>query len=314
MLKRVHDQIGNKAPRLGGKFHPRDLVLDVAMELAREIAREIDPAFSEGVDEVLGWFTPQAPADLPFTVTVVNGVTIVEGAGVLRVDGKGGGWDNDAHIASPLQTFKHYHPATDPNHEHRHWPRYERVGIRDYWKDPYSFWIPALGTVSAPGLGGGGKSLPHLPDARRRAASGFSPDNKWKARTGITIKLPPGGGPPTITSGVPKGRTPGERKHRGHKTAMAILGGALDISSEIAEYWQILRDLAGVPDSMTEREFFMYLYNGGIWDIDPNELAIAFSKNLLEDVFYGRFFGAVQRAMRDAGQSTYTMPSGPGVF
>lgn len=314
-VKRIAEKVNAKSPRLT-RLHPRDIVLDVAMELAREIAREVDPEFVEGVDEVTDWFTSGSdPYTGNLTITDAGGHYVLQGAGYFRNDQQSG-YTAESPGGFYSLTFKEFHPKENTGHEwHAHNPEFRphpTFTNQGWWEGRYVFRLDPSGKPEFHPDFVTKKTLPVLKAVPRRSAPGFSPDNAWKPG-GFSIVLPPNG-PPYIEKGVPKGRKRKERKHRGHAVAMGLLSNALDLSTELTEYWMILRDLAGVPDSMTEREFFMYLYNGGIWEIDGNQLAIDFAANILEDVFYGRAFGAVQKAMKRAGQSTYTLGSAPSVF
>lgn len=98
---------------------------------------------------------------------------------------------------------------------------------------------------------------------------------------------------PTITTYRKRDR----QKHK--KTGPAVVGQvlmfALEITSEAADYWEVIRETYGIQDHISHRDAFMYLYRGGWKNVDGVELATALTRELVLDYFIGRFLGSWKR-------------------
>jgi len=105
--------------------------------------------------------------------------------------------------------------------------------------------------------------------------------------------------PPTIRTGTTYGtRSKNEGKSQSGQAAMQVLGAALDITSESAEYWEIIRDTGGYPPSMSNREVLEDLIAGGWEDIDFARLATLFALNLIIDKIIGPVLGHIGKVSR----------------
>lgn len=188
--------------------------------------------------------------------------------------------------------------------ESKVWPEWRPVfsEINGYYYNPYVIPPDQDGPLLRPSLAPLSVTGAKVKAKRKRVFSVDLPRAKRHPATagGMSIILPPKG-PPRIRNHVPKGRKRGERKHRGHQVAFAVLGAALDWGSESAEYFEIIRELAGVDPNFSQREAFLDLYRGKIWDIDPGEFALAIAQNVILDAIVGRVMGWGGRKMRKAG-------------
>lgn len=91
-----------------------------------------------------------------------------------------------------------------------------------------------------------------------------------------------------------------------------VLGAALDWTSETAEAWEIIRDGAGIKKNVSNKDAFLWLYNGG-WNTltqsQMAQIAQGLATNIILDMIIGPLLGGMNTSIRtNLGQSTTHMP------